>query len=105
MPACIQGTDGYLVQQVSYISKLKSSRTCLIGYSGFISINWFFIAGGEGGGGHTHTHTYTYRCLHQSNFKKPGIVDWELTTSVGRLFHCGIVRIWKERLFIRILAA
>ena len=41
--------------------KLKSSRTCLIGYSGFISREWFLIAHGDG---HTDTHT---------NFKEPGM--------------------------------
>ena len=36
--------------------KLKSSRTCLIGYSGFISHEWFLIARGR-----THTHIQTSR--------------------------------------------
>ena len=37
--------------------KLKSSRTCLIGYSGFISREWFLIAWGRA---HTETHTQTH---------------------------------------------
>ena len=35
-------------------TKLKSSRTCLIGYSGFISHKWFLIA--READTHTHTH-------------------------------------------------
>ena len=58
-----------------HISKMKSSRTCLIGYSDVISNEWFFIAWGWG---HTHTHIYTHvyihkhacKCPHQSDFKK-----------------------------------
>ena len=34
------------------VDKLKSSRAYLIGYSGFISCKWFFIAWGQ-----THKHT------------------------------------------------
>ena len=34
-----------------HIKKLKRSRTCLIGYSGFISCEWLF---NSLGGGHTH---------------------------------------------------
>ena len=30
-----------------HIRKLKSTRTCLIGYSDFISREWFFIAWGQ----------------------------------------------------------
>ena len=40
-----------------YTKKLKSSRTCLIGYSGFISLEWFLIARGRT---HTHTHLQTF---------------------------------------------
>ena len=54
-------------------SKLKSSRTCLIGYSGFISCEWFFIAWGTGTHTrtrmHTHAHTQT-DFPDKSNFKK-----------------------------------
>ena len=37
--------------------KLKSSGTCLIGYSGFISREWFLIAWGVDT--HTHAHEHT----------------------------------------------
>ena len=47
-----------------HIKKLKSSRTCLIDYSGFILREWFLIAQGQ-----THTHT---DFPDKSNFKKPG---------------------------------
>ena len=48
----------------------KSNRTCLIGYSGFISREWFLIADTHI---HTHTHTHTYiNFPDKSNFKKPG---------------------------------
>ena len=48
--------------------KLKSSRTFLIGYLGFISCEWFLIAWRAD----THTDTHTYRRPHDINFKKPG---------------------------------
>ena len=41
-----------------HIKKLKSSRTCLIGYSGFISHEWFLMP--WEGDTHTHTHTHTH---------------------------------------------
>ena len=37
-----------------HIKRLKSSRTCLLGYSGFIACEQFFIAWGVD----THTHAY-----------------------------------------------
>ena len=43
-----------------HISKLKSRRTCLIGYSGLISSEWFFIA--QGTDTQTHTHINTDVC-------------------------------------------
>ena len=49
-----------------HIKKLKSSRTCLVGYSGFFSREQFFIAWGVD----THTHTRIHP--HRSDFKKPG---------------------------------
>ena len=52
--------------------KLKGSRTCLIGYSDFISHEWFLITRGAHTNRHTHRHTHTYRCPHDINFKKPG---------------------------------
>ena len=54
---------GY-IDSKCHMSKLKSSRTCLIGYSGFISSEWFFIAWGW-----THKHTY----IQTSAPKKPGM--------------------------------
>ena len=42
-----------------YAEMVKSSRTCLIGYAGFISREWFLIAWGW-----THTHMYTHTCTH-----------------------------------------
>ena len=42
------------IASVIRIKKLKSSRICFIGYSGFISLERFLIDGG----GHTHMHTY-----------------------------------------------
>ena len=52
-----------------HIKKLKSSKTCLIGYSGFISHEWFLIAWGADT--HTRTHTHT-DFAYENNFKKPG---------------------------------
>ena len=40
-----------------HIKKLKSNRTCLIGYSGFISHEWFLIAWGTDT--YTRAHTQT----------------------------------------------
>ena len=73
-----------------HISKLKS-RTCLIGYSGFISREYFFIRSFGGGHTHahmhahmhTHTHTHTHKHIHthtdfpdESNIKEPG-THWQ----------------------------
>ena len=49
-----------------HIKKLKSSRTCLIGYSGFISFEWFLITWG----GDTHTRTYAYRLSGKKQFQE-----------------------------------
>ena len=53
-----------------YIKQLKSSRTCLIGYPGFILCKWFLITWEV----HTHTHAHTHMHIDfadKSNFKKP----------------------------------
>ena len=70
------------VKHISYINskchikKLKSGRTYLIGYSGFISREWFLIAWGYTHTrmhAHAHTHARTHiNFLDKSNFKKPG---------------------------------
>ena len=52
------------IDSKSHIKKLKSSRTCLIGY---ISCEWLLIAWG-----HTHTHTHI-DFVDENNFKKPGM--------------------------------
>ena len=51
-----------------HTKKLKSSRTCLIGYSGFISREWFLIAWGR-----THTHMHIYRLRRR---KQPGLTKY-----------------------------
>ena len=43
------------INSTCHIKELKNSSTCLIGYSGFISHEWLFIAWGR-----THTHTDTH---------------------------------------------
>ena len=56
--------------------KLKSSRTCLIGYTGFISHEWLLIAWGahththKHKHTHTHTHTHTYQLTGQKQFQE-----------------------------------
>ena len=50
---------------VSIISIYRGSTTCLIGYSGFILHEWFFIAWEAGTHTHTHTHTHTYTHTHK----------------------------------------
>ena len=51
---------------------LKSSRTCLVGYSGFVSHEWFFIAGD----GWTYTHI-THASRHE-----PGLTaEFAVTSS------------------------
>ena len=52
-------------------SETESSRTCLIGYSDFISHEKFFVAGEAGT--HTHAHTCTHMHPHRNDFKKPGV--------------------------------
>ena len=49
---------GY-INSKCHIKRLKSSRTCLIGYSGFISRHQLFMASGADTHTHTHTHTHT----------------------------------------------
>ena len=50
--------------------KLKSNRTGLIGYSGFISHEWFLIVRGADTHRQTHTHTYAYRLPRQKQFQE-----------------------------------
>ena len=55
---------GY-IDSKCHISKLKSSRICLIGYSGFISHEWgFYSFGGADTQTHTHTYTNTHTDIH-----------------------------------------
>ena len=55
------------------MSKLKSSRTCLV-VQGLFHVNIFSLTGG----GHTHTHTHTYIHPHESNLKKSGqFMPWK----------------------------
>ena len=56
-----------IVSIASAYKETEISRTCLIGYSGFISCEWFLIAWGED----THTHAHT-DFPDKSNFKNPG---------------------------------
>ena len=56
-----------------HIKKLKSSRTCLIGYSGFISHEWYLLlilSLGADTDTHTHTHTYAYQLPRQKQFQE-----------------------------------
>ena len=61
-----------------HIKKLKSSRTCLTGYSVFISCEKFLIAWGW-----THTYTQTRQDkTHTSNLKKPDTADLALASAL-----------------------
>ena len=51
------------ITEAAFYKKQKSSRICLIGYSGFILCEWFLIAWGW---------TYTH-FMDKSKFKKPGM--------------------------------
>ena len=50
---------------IAIVKKLKGSRTCLIGYSGFIS-HELRIINSLGADTHTHTHTHTHPLLNIS---------------------------------------
>ena len=59
------------IDNKSHIEKLKSIWTCLIGYSDYISSEWFYSLGV---GTHTNKQTNTHTNFpDKSYFKKPGI--------------------------------
>ena len=64
------------IKRKCHINKLKSNRTHLIGYWGFISSELFSIAWGAD----TYTNTHTHTCIDfpdKSNFKKPATKKWD----------------------------
>ena len=53
-----------------HIKKLKSSKTCLIGYSGFFSREWFLIAWGAD----THIHTdVRTKTMSRNQVRRPSV--------------------------------
>ena len=65
----------FLESFITYgMKKLKTSRTCLIGYSGFILHEQFLIACGQ-----THTHRDTYQFPRQKQFQETTTAfDWHM---------------------------
>ena len=65
-----------------YTEKLKGSKTCLIGYSDFISREQYLIAQVVDTHRHRHTNTRTYRLPRQKQFQEtrraPGLKNHKI---------------------------